>query len=57
MTQSAIGSACTPAELVSTTPLLEICARLEPTPAVAVCAQRSVPFAAAATPDGTPYPM
>jgi hypothetical protein len=57
MTQSAIGSAWTPAEFVSTTPLPASGARLEPTPAVAVCAQRSVPVAAAATPAGTPKPM
>ncbi len=55
MTQSAIGSAWTPAEFVSSTPG-PTCPRLEPMPAVALWAQRSVSFAAAATPDGIPKP-
>src|SRR5258706_2163151 len=53
MTQSAIGSAWTPAEFVSSTPE-PTCPRLEPMPAVALWAQPSVFFAAPATPEGIP---
>src|SRR5436309_2249737 len=41
--QSAIGSACTAAEFVSTTPVPLRCGRLAPTPAVPVWAHLSVP--------------
>src|SRR5690348_6318045 len=43
-TQSAIGSACTAAELVNTTPVPARCGRLAPIPAVPLCA----PFEGAA---------
>ena len=52
--QSAMGSACTPAEFVSTTPVPRTCGTLVPTPAVLVWAHLSVPRAAWATPAETP---
>ena len=57
-THSAIGSACTPAELVEHHPGLRSAAvRLPPTPAAAQCTQRSGPRPASITASGTPHPM
>ena len=55
-TQSAIGSACTPAEFVSTMPVPTTCGMVDVTPAAAVCAHRRLPCPAFTTPGGTPNP-
>ncbi len=57
MAQSAIGSACTAREFVSTASVPRSAGvRLPPAPPDAVWAQRSVAAAAAATAAGTPHP-